>query len=233
MTAAIGLICKAPEPGRAKTRLATSIGARAAADLSACFLRDLATTIEAIPESIGRRGYAVYAPVEGEAILRKLLPANFGFLLQAGRDLGDVLLGATQALLAAGHDGVLLVNGDSPTLPPHLLLQAIEELRAPGGRVVLGPASDGGYYLIGLKRPHARLFAEISWGTASVFAETCARAQEIGLPVAPLPEWYDIDDEETLRWLREELEGLSPRFAGGGRAPFTTAYLAAMPDIGR
>lgn len=233
MTAAIGLICKAPEPGRAKTRLAASIGARTAADLSACFLRDLATIIEAIPEGIGRRGYAVYAPAEGEAILRGLLPADFGFLPQAGRDLGDVLLGATQALLAAGHDGVLLVNGDSPTLPPHLLLQAIEELRAPGERVVLGPASDGGYYLIGLKHPHEWLFAEISWGTASVFAETCARAREIDLPVAPLPEWYDIDDAETLRWLREELEGHSPRFAGGGRAPFTAAYLAAMPDIGR
>jgi rSAM/selenodomain-associated transferase 1 len=233
MTAAIGLICKAPLPGRTKTRLAASIGVRTAADLSACFLRDLAATIEGIPESVDCRGYAVFAPPEGELTLRELLPPGFGFLLQAGRDLGEVLLGATQALLGAGHDGVLLVNGDSPTLPPRLLLQAIQNLRAPGKRVVLGPASDGGYYLIGLKHPHERLFAEISWGTASVFTDTCARAQEIGLPVTPLPEWYDIDDEETLRWLCEELEGRSDRFVCGGRAPFTAAYLAAMLDFGR
>jgi rSAM/selenodomain-associated transferase 1 len=233
MTAAIGLICKAPVPGRTKTRLAASIGAYTAADLSACFIRDLAATIAGIPESVGRRGYAVYAPPEGEPILRELLPPGFRFLLQAGRDLGEVLLGATQALLGAGHDSVLLVNGDSPTLPSRLLLQAIHNLRAPGKRIVLGPASDGGYYLIGLKHPHERLFAEISWGTASVFADTCARAEEIGLPVTPLPEWYDVDDKETLRWLREELEGRSDRFVDGGRAPFTAAYLAAMLDFGR
>jgi uncharacterized protein len=233
MTSAIGIICKAPEPGRTKTRLAASIGAKPAADLSACFLRDLATTIDSIPESVGWRGYAVYAPADGEAILRKLLPAGFGFLLQAGRDLGEVLLGASQKLLAAGHNTVLLVNGDSPTLPRRLLLQAIAKLGAPSDRAVLGPASDGGYYLIGLKRAHARLFAGITWGTASVLDETFARAEEIGLPVVVLPEWYDVDDEETLRWLREELAGVSNRFADGGPAPFTRAYIAAMPEIGQ
>jgi uncharacterized protein len=156
MTSAIGIICKAPEPGRTKTRLAASIGAKPAADLSASFLRDVATTIDSIPESVGWRGYAVYAPADGEAILRKLLPANFGFLLQAGRDLGEVLLGASEKLLAAGHNTVLLVNGDSPTLPRRLLLLAIAELGASSDRAVLGPASDGGYYLIGLKRRDLR-----------------------------------------------------------------------------
>jgi rSAM/selenodomain-associated transferase 1 len=232
MTTAIALICKAPLLGHAKTRLAASIGARAAAELSACFLRDLAATIDELPESVGRTGYAVYAPPEGGPLLRELLPRSFCFLLQTGRDLGEVLLRATQALLEAGHDDVLLVNGDSPTLPPHLLLQAIQNLRPPGQRVVLGPARDGGYYLIGLKYPHERLFAEISWGTASVFADSCARAQEINLPVTPLPEWYDIDDEESLRWLREELADRSDRFVGGSRARFTSAYLAGMSDFG-
>jgi rSAM/selenodomain-associated transferase 1 len=230
MSTAIGIICKAPEPGRTKTRLAARIGARAAADLSACFLRDLAATVAGIA---GQRGYAVYAPAGGEAVLRGLMLPGFGFLLQTGRDLGEVLLGATRSLLEAGHEAVLLVNGDSPTLPGRLLVQAIESLRAPGDRVVLGPASDGGYYLIGLKRPHPRVFAEVNWGTASVFVETCMRADEIALPLAVLPEWYDIDDEETLSWLRDELEGRSSRFADGAAAPFTRAYLAAMPESGR
>src|SRR6516164_3993032 len=66
---------------------------------------------------------------------------------------------APRDLLLAGHDCVLLVNGDSPTLPSRFLVQAIETLREPGDRMVLGPASDGGYYLIGLKHPHKHLFA--------------------------------------------------------------------------
>ena len=130
--AAIGIICKAPQPGQSKTRLATAIGEVAASELSACFLRDVAAAIEAIPEALGRRGYGVYAPAGTEQIMRRLLPAGFGLLLQAGDDLGHVLLGATRALLEAGHDCVLLVNGDSPTLPAHLLVQAVEILREPG-----------------------------------------------------------------------------------------------------
>ena len=156
--AAIGIVCKAPQAGLSKTRLAKAVGAAAASELSACFLRDVAEAIAAVPEALGRRGYGVYAPAGAESIMRQLLPANFGLLLQAGDDLGHVLIGATRALLDAGHDCMLLVNGDSPTLPPRFLTQAIEALRAPGDRMVLGPASDGGYYLIGLKQPHQELF---------------------------------------------------------------------------
>src|ERR1700686_2644341 len=155
--AAIGIICKAPQPGHSKTRLATAIGAVAASELSACFLRDVAAAVEAVPKALSRRGYGVYAPAEAKHVMRRLLPAEFGLLLQAGDDLGHVLIGATRALLDAGHDCILLVNGDSPTLPTRLLVQAVEILRAPGDRMVLGPASDGGYYLIGLKRPHRQL----------------------------------------------------------------------------
>lgn len=233
VTTAIGIICKAPEPGRAKTRLAASIGAQAAAELSACFLGDLAATIESVPNALESRGIAVYAPAGGEALLRSLLPPSFSFLLQTGRDLGEVLLGATRALLESGYQGVLLVNGDSPTLPSRLLVQAIEGLQRDDDRIVLGPASDGGYYLIGLKRPHARVFAEVRWGTPSVFEETCTRAHEIGLPVVVLPEWYDVDDEETLRALQRELSGRSARFADGAPAPRTRAYLAASPELAR
>jgi uncharacterized protein len=233
VTAAIGIMCKAPQPGCTKTRLATAIGAIAASELSACFLRDVAATIDAVPETLGRRGYGVYAPAGTEQVLRDLFPAQFGLLLQAGDNFGDVLFGAARGLLAAGHDCVLLVNGDSPTLPPILLTQAIEALREPGDRMVLGPASDGGYYLIGLKLPHKHLFTQINWGTETVARRTRERAAEIGLEATLLPEWYDIDNFETLGWLRDELAGTSARFRGGGNATATRAYLAAMPRAGR
>jgi uncharacterized protein len=229
--AAIGIICKAPQPGRSKTRLAAAIGEVAASELSACFLRDVAAAIEAMPEALGRRGFGVYAPAGAEPIMRQLLPPRFGLLLQTGDDLGHVLLGATRALLLAGHDCVLLINGDSPTLPPRLLVQAIAAMREPGDRMVLGPASDGGYYLIGLKQPHERLFARIAWGTETVARATCERAAEIGLATTLLPEWYDVDDVETLRWLQDELAGHSTRFRGGGFAAASRAFLKAAPQI--
>jgi rSAM/selenodomain-associated transferase 1 len=228
---AIGIICKAPQPGRSKTRLATAIGDAAASELSACFLRDVAAAIDAVPEALGRRGYGVYAPAGTEDIMRQLLPASFGLQLQTSDDLGQVLLGATRAFLLGGHDGVLLVNGDSPTLPPRLLVQAIEALREPGDRMVLGPASDGGYYLIGLKRPHPHLFSEIAWGTDTVARTTCERAAEIGLATTLLPEWYDVDDIESLSWLRDELAGRSTRFRGGGSARASRTFLEGEPEI--
>ena len=229
--AAIGIMCKAPEPGRSKTRLATAIGVVAASELSACFLRDVAAAIEAVPEALGRRGYGVYAPAGAEHIMRPLFPESFKLMLQAGVDLGEALFGATRDLLAAGHDCVLLINGDSPTLPPRLLVQAVGILREPGDRMVLGPASDGGYYLIGLKHAHQHVFTDIAWGTATVACSTCDRADDIGLATTLLPEWYDVDDIETLRWLQEELAGHSTRFCDGGFAPASRAFLKAAPRI--
>jgi len=229
--AAIGIVCKAPEVGLSKTRLAKAVGAVVASELSACFLRDVAAAIAAVPKLLGRRGYCVYAPTGTESIMRGLLPADFGLLLQTGDDLGHVLIGATRAFLEAGHDCMLLVNGDSPTLPPRLLTQAIEALRAPGDRMVLGPASDGGYYLIGLKHPHQELFTRIAWGTETVARVTCERADEIGLATMLLPEWYDVDDIETLRWLQEELAGRSTRFRAGGAAAASRSFLEAGLQI--
>src|SRR5258708_38448464 len=97
-------MCKAPQPGHAKTRLAKAVGAVAASELSACFLRDVAAAIEAVPEALGRRGYGVYGPAGAEHIMRQLLPAEFGLLLQAGDHLGPVLIGAAGAPTPAGHD---------------------------------------------------------------------------------------------------------------------------------
>lgn len=225
--AAIGIMCKAPQPGHTKTRLAKSIGAVDASELAACFLRDVAAAVEAVPEGLGRRGYGVYAPAGAERKLRALFPEKFGLVLQTGDDFGDVLFGAARALLDAGHDCVLLVNGDSPTLPPSFLVQAIEALRSPGERMVLGPASDGGYYLIGLKSLHRELFTRIAWGTDTVAHSTRERAAEIGLAATMLPEWYDVDDLETLDWLRDELTGNSMRFRGGGPAHATRAFLTS------
>jgi uncharacterized protein len=225
--AAIGVMCKAPRPGHTKTRLAVMIGAERAAELSGCFLRDVAAAIEAVPESLGRKGYGIYAPAGAEADLRQALPPSFDLLLQDDAGFGRLLHNATVDLLAR-HDCVLLVNSDSPTLPTAFLVDAIEALRRPGDRAVLGPAADGGYYLIGLKAAHGRLFEDVPWGTSEVTRRTVERAAEIGLEVLRLPEWYDVDDAQSFGWLCEELTGRSSRFASGGAAAATRALLAAF-----
>ena len=231
-TAALGVMCKAPRPGASKTRLAGWLGAAAAAELSACFLRDVAATMELVPEHLGRRGYGVYAPAGAESELRPLLPDSFDLVLQSDADFGTVLLQATRHLLKRGHDCSILINSDSPTLPHSLLVHAIEALREPSDRVVLGPATDGGYYLIGLKTAHAELFRDIPWSTAEVFRRTIERARDIGLSVMTLPAWYDIDDAATLSALRRELAGIPPAFAEpglvGGPATATRAFLGSL-----
>ena len=226
--AAIGIMCKAPRPGRTKTRLAATIGREAAAALSACFLKDVAAAIGAMPKYLGRHGYGVYAPAGAEKELRQLLPPEFDLLLQVDCEFGNVLHSATRDLLTLGHDCVILVNSDSPTLPTTLLVDAVEALRAPGDRMVLGPAIDGGYYLVGLKHAHRHLFTGIPWSTNAVAQRTLDRSVEIGLEAVVLPEGYDMDDAETLAILRDELAARPTRFTGGGSAVSTRAYFSAV-----
>jgi rSAM/selenodomain-associated transferase 1 len=226
---AVGILCKTPIAGLSKTRLSPPLRPDECAALSACFIRDLAATIDALTGSEDVTGYAVYTPVGSEERLRPLLPAGFRLLSQSDGDLGDRLLNATVDLLNAGHDGAILVNSDSPTLPLAILRDAVRAVRQ-GGAVVLGPALDGGYTLVGLSDPHARIFADIPWSTPQVHRLTLERAREIDLPAINVPQWYDIDDAYTLSLLQAELDGQRLSFAApgliGADAPATRQFLA-------
>jgi uncharacterized protein len=232
---AMGIMAKVPRSGLVKTRLAPPLTYDQASALSGCFLRDVAATIAAVAEPHPDRiqGVAVYLPEGEEQGFDGLLPRDFSLLLQRGEHLGERLFHAAVDLLAAGFTSVCLVNSDSPTLPTSLLSEAARALQAPGDRVVLGPASDGGYYLIGLKRAHHRLFEEISWSTPSVLAQTLERARELSLEVRLLPEWYDVDDQQSLRQLCRELFGLGVDQAPTDRGASTRALLdTLLPQLG-
>ncbi|RVT92133.1 glycosyltransferase [Rhodovarius crocodyli] len=225
---AVAIICKTPMAGRSKTRLSPPLRPEECAAISACFIRDLAVTIDGLSGE-GVRGYAAYTPAGSEPALRPLLPESFGLVLQGEGDLGDRLLKAAEDLLALGHAGVILVNSDSPTLPPAILRDAVAAVRR-GGNVTLGPASDGGYTLIGLSATHPRLFAEIPWSTEVVCRLSRDRAAEIGMPVVLVDPWYDIDDAHSYAVLEAELRGTPPAFAVPGRplqdAPATRDFVA-------
>src|SRR5258708_722803 len=224
---ALAVMAKAPRRGEVKTRLVPPLRAEEAAILSGCFLQDITENFIAASKIVPVQGYVAYSPPGSEALFRDLVLPEILLLPPHRVGLGYSLLRAAEDLLYAGYGGACLVNADSPTLPPSVLVEAVEALRAPGDRVVLGPASDGGYYLIGLKYPHRRLFDDIAWSTELVFRQTVERAASLALDVVTLPTWYDVDDSASLRSLCEEVVARrSPAdfIAAGYPAPHTAAY---------
>ena len=230
-TVAVAMVCKTPVAGQSKTRLSPPLSLHDCALLSACFIRDVASTIQSLCANGDVTGYAVYTPEGSEPSLRKLLPATFQLLPQGAGDLGERLTKATADLLGAGHAGAVLVNSDGPTLPLAILRDAVAAVRA-GDNVVLSRALDGGYTLIGLSKPHPELFTGIPWSTGEVYRTTVERAREIALPIINVPAWYDIDDVPSLRMLQAELDGQPPSCAArgvtGGAASATRRFLATL-----
>ena len=230
-TVGIAVLCKTPQAGQCKTRLSPPLHPEQCAEISACFIRDLTANLKSLCRDGAVSGYAVYTPVGSEAQLRPLLPATFGLVKQCDGDFGQRLKTAVQDILALGHDGAIIINSDSPTLPPAIVAEAIARLLE-GDCVVLSPAIDGGYTLIGLSHLHHRLFENIAWSTDAVHRLTEERALEIGLPVRNVAPWYDVDDAGSLDMLARELAGEQPYFAlpqhGPAPAPATKAYLAMV-----
>ncbi len=220
-------MAKAPLAGKVKTRLTPPLGPAEAAALNVCFLRDMAANVHAVATAHDAAGLVVYTPVGAESAFDGLLPSGFKLLAQRGETLGDRLCNATDDLLKDGYASVCLINSDSPNLPSALLQRAIKSLSIDEDRVVLGAADDGGYYLIGLKQAHRNLFDRIAWSTADVLAHTIERAEEIGVPVELLPNWYDVDDAASLNRLCEELFETPPR-EGAYPATHTRAFLEQL-----
>jgi len=216
-TCGVAVMAKASAPGRTKTRLVPPLTFDEAAALNTAFLRDVADNLLAAARHAAIAGYAAYAPPGSEGFFRGLLPPAIGLIDAGLPNLGDCLFRTIGEILARGHGSAVVLNSDSPTLPTAFLVETAEMLARPGERAVLGPASDGGYYLLGLKTAHRRLFEDIAWSTERVAAQTLERARGIGLDVHMLPVWYDVDDIEGLRRLAGEV--YRPHSRGRERDP--------------
>ncbi|HSU86816.1 MAG TPA: TIGR04282 family arsenosugar biosynthesis glycosyltransferase [Chthoniobacterales bacterium] len=203
---ALAIMAKAPRAGEVKTRLTPPLSAEEAALLNVCFLRDISASVS--QAGSGTLGIACYTPRGAEESFKTFLPPTFYLLPQRGDALTERLICATEDLLKVGFASVCLINSDSPTVPAVTFAEAARLLAHPGDCIVLGPADDGGYYLIGLKQTHRRIFENIEWSTSRVLAQTMERAAELQLRVHLLPAAYDVDDAATLRRLSHEL--LSP-----------------------
>jgi uncharacterized protein len=212
---AIGVMAKTPQPGQSKTRLCPPLLLEQAAAMSAAFLRDTTSNVAAAARSAPIVAYAAYAPLGSECLLRSHLAEGTELLLADGSSpmpdgvegFGRCLLHAIQGMLAHGHAAACVLSSDIPTLPTRLLVEAANILLAPGARAVLGPAEDGGYYLLGLKQAEAAFFANIAWSTGSVADATRARARRLGVKLIEIDPWYDVDDALSLSLLLAERVG--------------------------
>ena len=230
-------MAKASKAGRTKTRLSPPLSGADAARCNTAFLRDIAENLVAAADQVSPRttiaGYMAYGP-PGEGDFFDFLPPAIGLFEAWTPDFGATLAGTIGHLLGLGHEAACVLNADSPTLPTSFLVEAAHALAEPGDRAVFGPSSDGGYYFLGLKRTHGRLFEDVTWSTEHVARQTLERAREIDLPVHLLPEWYDVDDAASLALLRRDLardlDGTTAGPSGPRPAParHTRQLLAAL-----
>src|SRR5262245_23401301 len=161
----VSLFAKRPRPGEVKTRLAAATSPDFAARVADAFLRDTVHRLAALDVPL----ILVYTPDDAEFFFADLAKGRFPLAPQGGGDLGHRLSRFVEARFRAGATALVLVGADSPTLPVAFVDQAFRELERCD--VVLGPAADGGYYLIGCSRFHPWLFDGITWGTSAVLGE--------------------------------------------------------------
>lgn len=204
--ASLGIFVKHPTPGQVKTRLAARIGADAASSLYQCFIQDTLATFETLMQRHCEiTPIIAFAPNtdQSRTFFQKLSKPRWKVWPQPEGDLGSRMTGFFQHCFEEGSERVVLIGSDSPTISVSMLEQAFELLKT--NDVVLGPAFDGGYYLVGLGKPWFGLFEDIEWSSESVFSQTLQRIHAAGRSLGLLPPWYDVDEWPTLKLLAEQL----------------------------
>lgn len=215
----MAVMARAPGLGPVKSRLHGALTVAEATALYRCFLLDRLDALAAVP---GISPVIAYTPREGAGVLAALAPPGYALVPQRGADLGERLANLLAELAARGHPGAMAIDSDSPTLPMAYVAEAARVLAAGAADVALGPAEDGGYYLVGVRAPRPELFGDIPWSTEQVLALTLERARAVGLRVHLLPPWFDVDTEPDLRRLHAAMT------AAGGGPPRTYRFVTAL-----
>lgn len=191
------LFIRFPERGKIKSRLAAALGEAQTLDIYRAFILDIITTLKQ-----GTHALAItFCPGDSGKAMIDWLGKDFEYIPQRGADLGERMEDAFLNAFSRGFGRVVLVGGDIPDLSSGIIEEAWAALAKKDA--VIGPASDGGYYLIGFRRETLvrDIFHGIQWSTASVFRETMTVLAKSGRRVHVLPEWKDVDTVEDLRSL--------------------------------
>lgn len=232
MKSILVMVAKEPVPARVKTRLCPQLSPTCAAELYSCFVQDMAdemSRLTASDDPSSRVSVALaYTPEESAAAFKAILPVPIPLFPQHGSDLGERLLDIFEKLCGNGYDQVHIINSDSPDMPRSLISEAARLLEAPQTDLVLGPCTDGGYYLVGLKKPVPELFRDMPWSTDRVLEMTMERARMLGLSCALLEPWYDIDTHDDLALFLERNRNRTGNECGPGWR--TLKYLRERTD---
>lgn len=218
-------MARGPLPGRCKTRLAAHLGGEDAAELYAALLADTLTRLEGAlrDAAVPGRLFVCGGPSEADReALRARVASPWTLRAQVGDDLEQRLCHATRTLFEEGHTAVVLSGADAPTLPASALAAQLPWLTEGPQRLLLGPAEDGGYTLLGLSRDAPALFIGVPFSTARVREETLLRARAEGFATKLLPLGRDVDELDDLLALGRHLDR-EPE-----AAPHTARWLRAQ-----
>lgn len=189
------IVAKEPVPGKVKTRLFPKFSPAVAADLYRCFLHD---RIQEVSTLNGVDRAIAYTPEDARETFTTLALDDFELFAQQGKHLGERLNNIFLEKLSQGYKAVSIVDSDSPDLPKSLIKESFELLLSKQADIVFGPCYDGGYYLVGMRKPNPELFRNIPWSTENVLSVTLEKARKMGLNVKLLSTWNDLDTFEDL-----------------------------------
>ena len=198
---ALVVMLKAPVAGKVKTRLVPPLTSKDAAKLYRCFIQDTFNLI-GILNNIDI--IAAYTPLNFTSKIKKIVSSKTITIPQKGKDIGERLENIFSLLFFAGYKKITIMGADSPDLPIKYIEKSFALLKGKK-ELVLGPAKDGGYYLIAMSRECKEIFKGIPWSTYAVFSKTLEKAKNIGFQSVILPEWYDIDNINDLHLIRNNL----------------------------
>ena len=213
---AIAVMAKSPVPGRVKTRLTPPLTIEEAATLYTHFITDTFSTLKRVTDV--KLFLAILNDGEEEPP-GSIIPEGVEVIEQSGEDLGARMRSVFERLFDGGFKSVAVIGGDSPDISPEYIAEAFLLLEADSSKVVLGPAADGGYYLIAMNRLDERPFSGIKWSTPSVLDDTIA---SLDGEVELIKPWYDIDEPADIEKLVET-----------GRAKASVAYILKLDIFDR
>jgi len=216
---ALVIVAKEPEEEKVKTRLEICLAPKERMELYRCFLEDTVEEAILLTKRNSSNLFIAYTPARAEKTFRKMVGENVSLISQRGSNFGKRLENVFRDIFALDYNQVVLIGSDSPTLPLGFMNDAFQGLR--DNDVIIGPATDGGYYLIGLTKVFPELFEGIDWSTSRVLGQTVTAISKLGLRSNFLPVWYDVDTPEQLNFLEAHLRCLA--LAKEGYLPKRTA----------
>lgn len=221
------VVAKAPVPGTVKTRLVPHLSPKEATDLYRCFLQDRITTIQSLT---GVALAIAYTPADARDAFVPFCQNGLRLFPQKGKNLGERLNNIFVEKLADGFNAVSIIDSDTPDLPVSAIQASFTRLMSDRTDVVFGPCYDGGYYLVGMRRPHPELFANIPWSTDKVLANTLERAMDLGVRADLLSRWNDLDTIDDLIAFYHSHKKKAAHKGWAGETTFN--YLARMEAKG-